>query len=223
MRSSFGFHEKVDKIMEEAITVLQQAGAIIIDPVEIKTRREYGNSGYQLMLYEFKDGVNKYLASANATVKTLAEVIAFNKEHADESMPYFEQEILEQAEEKGDLYSKEYKEALAKVLSLAREKGIDATLAEHNIDAIIAPTGGPSWPIDVINGDHFGGGSSSPAARAGYPNITVPAGYIFGLPVGMSFFAGAYKEPELIAMAYAFEQAVKIRIAPTLPATLDLK
>ena len=222
MRSSFGFHEKVDKIMEEAIAVLEQAGATIVDPVEIKTRREYGNSGYQLMLYEFKDGVNKYLSSANATVKTLAEVIAFNKEHADESMPYFEQEILEEAEEKGDLNSKEYKEALTKVLSLSREKGIDATLAEHNIDAIIAPTGGPSWPIDVINGDHFGGGSSSPAARAGYPNITVPAGYVFGLPVGMSFFAGAYKEPELIAMAYAFEQASKIRIAPTLPATLTL-
>ena len=223
MRSSFGFHEKVDKIMAEAIAVLEQAGATIIDPVEIKTRREYGNSGYDLMLYEFKDGVNKYLSSANAKVKTLAQVIAFNKEHADESMPYFEQEILEKAEEKGDLNSKEYKDALAKVLSLAREKGIDATLAEHSIDAIIAPTGGPSWPIDVINGDHFGGGSSSPAARAGYPNITVPAGYIFGLPVGMSFFAGAYKEPELIAMTYAFEQASKIRIAPTLPATLGLK
>jgi amidase len=223
MRSSFGFHEKVDKIMEDAIAILEQAGAIIIDPVEISTRHEYGNSGYQVLLYEFKDGVNKYLASANAKVKTLAEVIAFNKEHADESMPYFEQEILEEAEEKGDLNSKEYKDALTKVLSLSREKGIDATLAEHNIDAIIAPTGGPSWPIDVINGDHFGGGSSSAAARAGYPNITVPAGYIFGLPVGMSFFTGAYKEPELIAMAYAFEQAAKVRFAPALPSTLALK
>ncbi|RLD25252.1 MAG: amidase, partial [Bacteroidetes bacterium] len=223
MRSSFGFHEKVDEIMEDSIEILKHAGAAIIDPVEIKTRREYGNSGYQVLLYEFKDGVNKYLSSANAKVKTLAEVIAYNQEHRDESMPYFEQEILEESEEKGDLNTKEYKEALNKVLSLSREKGIDATLSEHNLDAIIAPTGGPSWPIDVINGDHFGGGSSSPAARAGYPNITVPAGYVFGLPVGMSFFGDAYKEPELIAMAYAFEQASKVRIAPTLPSSLILK
>ena len=223
MRSSFGFHEKVDKIMEEAIATMEKAGATIIDPVEIKTRREYGNSGYQVLLYEFKDGVNKYLSTANAKVKTLAEVIAFNKEHAEESMPYFEQEILEEAEEKGDLSSPEYKDALEKILSLSRTKGIDATLAENNLDAIIAPTGGPAWPIDVINGDHFGGGSSSPAARSGYPNITIPAGYVFGLPVGLSIFSGAYKEPELIAMAYAFEQASKIRIAPNLPSTLALK
>ena len=223
MRSSFGFHEKVDKIMEEAITIMEKAGATIIDPVEFKTRREFGNSGYQVLLYEFKDGVNKYLSSANAKVKTLAEVIEFNKTNRGESMPYFEQEILEKAEEKGDLNTVEYKEALEKVLTLSREKGIDATLAEDKLDAIIAPTGGPAWPIDLINGDHFGGGSSSPAARAGYPNITVPAGYVFGLPVGMSIFSGAYKEPELIAMAYAFEQASKVRVAPTLPQRLELK
>ena len=223
MRSSFGFHEKVDKIMEEAIATMQKAGATIIDPVEFKTRKEFGNSGYEVLLYEFKDGVNKYLSSANAKVKTLAEVIEFNKANRDASMPYFEQEILEKAEAKGDLNSAEYKEALAKVLTLSREKGIDATLEEHSLDAIIAPTGGPAWPIDLINGDHFGGGSSSPAARAGYPNITVPAGYVFGLPVGMSIFSGAYKEPELIAMAYAFEQASKVRVAPTLPQMLDLK
>jgi amidase len=223
MRSSFGFHEKVDKIMEEAITTMEKAGATIIDPVEFKTRREFGNSGYQVLLYEFKDGVNKYLSSANAKVKTLAEVIEFNKTNRGESMPYFEQEILEKAEEKGDLNTVEYKEALEKVLTLSREKGIDATLAEDKLDAIIAPTGGPAWPIDLINGDHFGGGSSSPAARAGYPNITVPAGYVFGLPVGMSIFSGAYKEPELIAMAYAFEQASKVRVAPTLPQRLELK
>jgi amidase len=222
MRSSFGFHEKVDKIMEEAIAAMEKAGAIIIDPVEFKTRKEFGNSGYEVLLYEFKEGVNKYLSSANAKVKTLAEVIEFNKANRDESMPYFEQEILVKAEAKGDLNSAEYKEALEKVLTLSREKGIDATIEEHNLDAMIAPTGGPAWPTDLINGDHFGGGSSSPAARAGYPNITVPAGYVFGLPVGMSIFSGAYKEPELIAMAYAFEQASKIRVAPTLPLKLDL-
>lgn len=223
MRSSFGFHEKVDKIMEESISVLEKSGATIIDPVEFKTRKEFGNSGYQVLLYEFKDGLNKYLASANAKVKTLADVIEFNKANRDESMPYFEQEILESAEEKGDLNSEEYKEALDKVLTLSREKGIDAMISEHSLDAIIAPTGGPAWPIDVINGDHFGGGSSSPAARAGYPNITVPAGYVFGMPVGMSMFSGPYKEPELIAMAYAFEQASKVRLSPTLPQSLDLK
>ena len=223
MRSSFGFHEKVDKIMEESISVLKKSGVTIIDPVEFKTRKEFGNSGYQVLLYEFKDGLNKYLASANAKVKTLADVIEFNKANRDESMPYFEQEILESAEEKGDLNSEEYKEALDKVLTLSREKGIDAMISEHSLDAIIAPTGGPAWPIDVINGDHFGGGSSSPAARAGYPNITVPAGYVFGMPVGMSMFSGPYKEPELIAMAYAFEQASKVRLSPTLPQSLDLK
>jgi amidase len=222
MRSSFGFHEKVDKIMADAIATMEKAGATVIDPVEFKTRKEFGNAGYQVLLYEFKDGVNKYLSSANAKVKTLAEVIEFNKANRADSMPYFEQEILEDAEAKGDLTTAEYKEALEKVLTLSRAKGIDATLAEHNLDAIIAPTGGPSWPIDVINGDHFGGGSSSPAARAGYPNITVPAGYVLGMPVGMSIFSGAYKEPELIAMAYAFEQASNVRVAPTLPQTLDL-
>jgi amidase len=222
MRSSFGFHEKVDKIMEEAIATMEKAGATIIDPVEFKTRKKFGNSGYQVLLYEFKDGVNKYLSSANAKVKTLAEVIQFNKDNQSESMPYFEQEILVDAESKGDLNTAKYKEALSKVLKLSREKGVDAMLAEHNLDAVIAPTGGPSWLIDVINGDHFGGGSSSPAARAGYPNITVPAGYVLGMPVGMSIFSGAYKEPELIAMAYAFEQASKVRVAPTLPPTLDL-
>jgi len=222
MRSAFGFHEKVDAIMDEALEIIKKKGAELVDPVEIKTNRKYGDSGLQVLLYEFKDGVNKYLAATEAAVKSLKEVIEFNKANHDTSMPYFEQEILEKAEEKGDLDSKEYKEALEKVLRLSREEGIDATLKEHELDAIIAPTGGPAWPIDVINGDHFGGGSSSPAARAGYPNITVPAGYVFGLPVGLSFFSTAYHEPQLIAMAYAFEQASGVRKAPTLPPRLIL-
>ena len=222
LRSTFGFHEQVDEIMSKALAVMQQAGATLVDPVEIKTMQEFGDSGYQVLLYEFKDGLNKYLATANGKVKSLDELIAFNKEHRDEIMPYFQQERLEAAAEKGGLDSQEYQQALKKMLTLSREQGIDAVMAAHKLDAIVAPTGGPAWCIDLINGDHFGGGSSSMAARAGYPNITVPAGYVHGLPVGISMFAGAYQEPRLIAMAYAFEQASKVRQAPAMPATLNL-
>lgn len=222
LRSTFGFHEQVDEIMSKALAVMQQAGATLVDPIEIITMQEFGGSGYQVMLYEFKDGLNKYLATANGKVKSLEELIAFNEEHRDEIMPYFQQERLEAAAEKGGLDSQEYQQALKKMLTLSREQGIDAVMAAHKLDAIVAPTGGPAWCIDLINGDHFGGGSSSMAARAGYPNITVPAGYVHGLPVGISMFAGAYQEPRLIAMAYAFEQASKVRQAPAMPATLNL-
>lgn len=223
-RESMGFHEKVDRIMEEAFDVLKAAGAEIIDRVEIGGDEEMGRAGYDVLLYEFKDGINKYLATrAGAQVKSLQEIIEFNLAQRDQSMPYFEQEILQMSQEKGDLESTEYTEALEKVLRLSREQGIDQTLSEHNLDAIIAPTGGPAWPIDVINGDHFGGGSSSPAARAGYPNISVPAGYVHGLPVGISFFSTAWKEGELIAIAYAYEQARGPRQIPTMLQTLDLE
>ncbi len=222
LRSTFGFHEQVDEIMSKALAVMQQAGATLVDPIEIKTMQEFGDSGYQVLLYEFKDGLNKYLATANGKVKSLEELIAFNEKHRDEIMPYFQQERLEAAAEKGGLDSQEYQQALKKMLALSREQGIDAVMAAHKLDAIVAPTGGPAWCIDLINGDHFSGGSSSMAARAGYPNITVPAGYVHGLPVGISLFAGAYQEPRLIAMAYAFEQASKVRQAPTMPATLNL-
>jgi amidase len=137
-------------------------------------------------------------------------------------MPYFEQERLVLAQSMGDLESREYQAALEKVLRLSREQGIDLTLREYDLDAIVAPTGGPAWPIDLINGDHFSGGSSSPAARAGYPGITIPAGYVHGLPVGVSLFSTAWKEPELIAMAFAFEQARGPRKVPQLLSTLSL-
>ncbi len=224
LRDNMGFHEKVDEILEETFEIMKAQGAELIDPVELKTSREYGQAGFQVLLYEFKDGVNKYLAGLgeNAPVKTLQEVIEFNKANAAKSMPYFQQEILKMAEEKGDLESPEYKEALDTILKISREEGIDQTMAEHQLDAIIAPTGGPAWPIDVITGDYFGGGSSTPAARSGYPNITVPAGYVHGLPVGISIFSAAYKEPELIAMAYAFEQASKVRKAPQFLPTFEM-
>ncbi len=137
-------------------------------------------------------------------------------------MPYFEQETLILSEQKADLDSPDYQEILEKVLRLSRAEGIDQTLKQHKLDAIVAPTGGPAWPIDVINGDHHGGGSSSPAATAGYPCITLPAGYVFGLPVGISLFSTAWKEPDLIAMAYSFEQARGSRKVPKLLQTLDL-
>lgn len=217
-----GYHEKVDEIMEGAFAAMEEQGATLVKDIKVSESGAYGNSGLELLLYEFKDGLNKYLASRpNANVKTLADVIQFNKDNADVEMPYFPQGILERAEMKGPLTDNEYKEALETVTSVSRE-GIDNAMKENNLDAIIGVTGGPAWPIDVINGDHFGTGSSTPAARSGYPNITVPAGYVHGLPVGMSIFASKYQEPKLISIAYAFEQATKVRKAPKLLPTLQL-
>jgi amidase len=215
-RNYFGFHDKVDKLMEGAIAAMKEAGAIVVDPADIETRRKYGNSGFEVLLYEFKTDLNKYLAGLgnDVAVHSLQELIEFNEANKEAEMPYFGQEILIQAQEKGDLTSPEYKEALEKILRLSRDEGIDATLSKHALDAIVAPTGGPAWVTDWVNGDHFSGGSSSPAARAGYPNITVPAGFVHGLPVGISFFSRAYSEPLLIKLAYSFEQATKHRRPP---------
>lgn len=222
-RDAMGFHESVDKVMEKAFEKLISAGAEIIDSVKIDKQGEAGAAEYQVMLYEFKNGLNQYLsARSGAQVKSLEELIQFNKDHQETSMPYFQQERLEQAQDKGDLESKEYLDALETSLRASRQEGIDQTLAEYQLDAIVAPTGGPAWPTDKVNGDHFRGGSSGPAARAGYPNISVPAGYVHGLPIGISFFSTAWKEPELIAMAYAYEQARGPREVPKFLSTLDL-
>ncbi|GJM27952.1 MAG: amidase [Cyclobacteriaceae bacterium] len=221
-RSSMGFHEKVDQLMEESFELMKTAGAEIIDPVDIKSNRNIGRAGYDVLLYEFKHGLNQYLAARGTTIKSLEELIEFNKTNRETSMPYFEQERLQLAQSMGDLESQEYQDALEKVLRLSREEGIDQVLQEHDLDAIVAPTGGPAWPNDQINGDHFSGGSSSPAAQAGYPSISVPAGYIHGLPVGISMFSTAWREPELIAMTYAFEQVRGPREVPQLLPTLNL-
>jgi len=215
-RNYFGFHEDVDKLMEDAILAMKDLGATVVDPADIETRRKYGDSGFDVLLYEFKTDLNKYLAALNenVAVHSLQELIKFNEANQEREMPYFGQDILIKAEAKGDLSTPEYKEALDKILRLSRAEGIDATLNKHNVDAIVAPTGGPAWVTDWVNGDHFSGGSSSPAARAGYPNITVPAGFIHGLPVGISFFSRAYSEPLLIKIAYAFEQATQHRKPP---------
>jgi amidase len=215
-RKSFGFNDGVDKLMEDAIKEMKRRGATIVDPADIATNGKFDDSEFEVLLYEFKADLNAYLAGlgANAPVNTLKDLIDFNERNKDKEMPYFGQEIFIKAQEKGPLTSKAYRLALSKNHRLSRTEGIDATMQKHKLDAIIAPTGGPAWPTDLINGDHFGGGSSSAAAVAGYPNITVPAGYVHGLPVGISFFGRAYSEPVLIKLAYAFEQATKFRRAP---------
>ncbi len=215
-RNFFGKQEKVDRLLNEAIEIMRQAGAIIIEEANIVTINEISQPEFEVMLYEFKAGLNAYLAARgdSVNVHSLAEVIAFNKAHAAETMPYFEQELLEMAEAKGPLSDPAYQQTHAQALRLAAKEGIDATLQQHNLDAIIAPTGSPAWTTDWINGDNYSGSSSTPAAVAGYPNITVPAGYVFGLPVGISFFSTAYQEPTLIKIAYAFEQLTKFRQPP---------
>src|SRR5205085_5770067 len=177
-----------------------------------------------VLQFEFKADINKYLANAPASVtsRTLTDLIKFNEEHRAQELPFFGQEIFEQSEKRGSLTDKKYVAALAKNHRLARTEGIDATLAKHKVDAIIAPTGGPVWATDLVNGDHFTGGYSSASAVAGYPHITVPAGLAFGLPAGLSFFAGAWSEPTLIKFAYAFEQATKARRGPKFISTLTL-
>lgn len=224
LRQAFGFHRDVDTILEQALGVLRERGAVLVDPVELPRGRDLGRNELTVLLYEFKHGLNAYLASLGpaAPVKSLKEIIDFNEKNKDREMPYFGQDLFLQAEEKGPLTEKEYTEALASIRKATREDGIDKVMDEHRLDAIFAPTGGPAWVTDLVNGDHFGGGSSGTPAIAGYPNITVPAGYVFGLPVGVSFFGRAWSEPALIRIAYAFEQATRVRRPPRLLPHADL-
>ena len=214
-RSYFGFHEEVDAQLEEALSAMKDQGATLVDLETVMPQDDLDGAGYEVLLYEFKHDLNQYLLKRkHPKIKTLEDLIAYNKEHSDEEMPYFQQEIFLSAQEKGGLDDEAYQKALATVQRVSRQDGIDKMLKEHQLDAIVAPTGSAAWPIDVVNGDHFLGGSSSPAAMAGYPNITVPAGYVHGLPIGLSFFASAYQEPKLIRIAYAFKQATQLRRAP---------
>jgi amidase len=206
----------VDKLMENALEVMKKQGAILVDPVEIETSGKFGETEFLGFMYELKADLNAYLAwlGANAPVKSLKEIIAFNEKNAAKEMPYFGQENFLKAEEKGSLATQEYVDAIAKNHELAGKEGMDATMDKHKLDAIVAPTGGPAWLTDIVNGDSFGGGSSEFAAVAGYPNVNVVAGFSYGLPVGISFFGRAWSEPVLIKLAYAFEQATKFRRAP---------
>jgi amidase len=222
-RQFFGFHDKVDAVIEEALSALKASGAVLVDPVDLPTRGQFSKSEYEVLLYEFKAGLNAYLSALGplAPLKSLAEIIRFNEDNREREMPFFGQEIFLKAEEKGPLASPEYRQALQKNRELSRIQGIDQVMDSNRLDALIAPTGGPAWTTDLVNGDHFLGGSSSFAAVAGYPNITVPAGYVHGLPVGISFFGRAWTESLLIKLAYAFEQSTLQRKPPRfLPSVL---
>jgi amidase len=215
-RAYFSFNDQVDKRMEELIGEIKKLGAVVIDPADIPTKGKFDDSEFEVLLYEFKAGLNTYLAGLGprAPVHTLKDIIEFNEKNRAKEMPYFGQDIFIKAEGKGRLTDRKYRQALRRNQLLSRSQGIDLVMDKHRLDALIAPTGGPAWPTDWINGDHFSGGYSSPSAVAGYPHITVPAGHSYGLPFGISFFGTAYSEPKLIKYAYAFEQATKVRQPP---------
>jgi amidase len=224
VRKYFGFNDDVDALIEQALAVLKKNGAVIVDPADIATIGKTGDNETKVLLYELKADLNAYLArlGPNAPVKTLQDVIEFNDKNREKEMPYFGQDMFLKAQAKGDLTTKEYVDALANNLRLARQEGIDATMDKFNLDALVAPTGGPAWLTDLIDGDNAAGQTSTAAAVACYPSISVPAGYVHGLPVGISFFGRAWSEPTLIALAYAFEQATKVRKAPRFLATVDM-
>ncbi len=224
-RSYFGFSDAVDRVMNEAIAAMKSAGATVVDPANIPTRGKFDDSEFEVLLYEFKADLNAYLAerAARGAARSLADLIAFNERNREREMPFFGQEIFVMAEKKGPLSTRAYRQALAKNHRMSRAEGIDAVIARYRLDAIVAPTGGPAWPTDLLNGDHFTGGSSTMAAVAGYPSVTIPAGAVHGLPVGISLFASAYSEPKLIGLAYSLEQTLKARRAPRFLPTLDLR
>jgi amidase len=225
VRGLFGFLDRVDAVMAEALAALRSGGAELVDPVELTSAARIGEPEGAVLHYELKAGLNAYLArlGPGAPVKSLADVIAFNEKHAKEEMPYFGQETFRKAEAKGPLTSFEYLEALAKSRRLARTEGIDATMDRHGLDALVAPTLGPACVTDLVNGDRWLGDASTAPAVAGYPHVTVPAGFVFGLPVGLSFFGRAWSEGTLLKVAYGFEQATKHRKAPRFLPTADLR
>jgi amidase len=226
VRSNFGGrNDLASAVVEKALEVLKAQGAILVDLPELPSAGKYGATELEVLLYEFKAGIGAYLAeyAPNSPIKSLADVMAFNEKNRDKVMPYFQQETIVRSVAKGGLDSKEYLDALANNLKLSREEGIDKALRDSKLDALVAPSGSPAWLTDFIRGDNSGGGFSQAAAVAGYPHITVPAGFVEGLPVGISFVSTAWAEPQLIAIAYAFEQASKARRAPKFAKTVNAK
>ena len=215
-------NELVTRVMDATIKLLKDAGAELIDPVELPSFNKLGDASYLVLLYEFKDGIARYLATRpDCPHKSLADLIAFNEKHADKELAHFAQETFLRAEQRGPLTEQTYLDALEKCRKLSRTEGIDAVMDEHKLDAIIGPSGGPAHRTDLLWGNRDTGSSSTPAAVSGYPNITVPAGMISGLPLGISFFGRAWSEPTLLKIAYAFEQQTKARRSPTFVATTD--
>ena len=224
IRKTYDFSESVAGVLTAAFDAMKHEGAVLIDPIEIASLGKFDESELDVLLYEFKHDLNAYLgvAGPHVPVHSLKEAIAFNEQFSGREMAYFGQDLFVKAEKKGPLTDKAYLDALAKNHRLTRTEGIDAVMDKHRLDALVAPTAGPSWLIDLVDGDHDTGGTSSLAAVAGYPNINVPAGFVFGMPVGISFFGRAWSEPKLIKIAYAFEQATRHRTPPKFLATADL-
>jgi amidase len=224
-RKFFGFNDRVDKLMAEALDLMKREGATVVDPADLPTHGKFDAAEFEVLLYEFKADLNKYLAGLppGDHPRTLKQLIEFNEKNREREMPYFGQELFVRAEAKGPLTEPAYLKALRSSKAMSQAQGIDAVMRRHNLDALVAPTGGPAWTTDLVNGDHFSGGSSTPAAVAGYPNVQVPAGYVYGLPVGISFFGRAFTEAKLVRIAYAYEQATRHRQPPRLLPAADLR
>lgn len=215
VRELAGYDPNTDRVLDRAVAAMRAAGAIVIDPVKLPHVHDFGKAENTVLLYEFKHDINAYLSHRRGLkVHTLADLIAFNKAHADTEMPWFGQELFLEAETKGPLTDKAYRDARAKAHRLAGPEGIDAALAAHHLDALVAPAQGPAWVTDLVDGDHDSGAGYSAAAVSGYPSITVPAGFVHGLPVGVVFMAGKWSEPALISIAYGFEQHTHARQRP---------
>ena len=224
VRKYFGFLPQVDAVMENALEILKKKGAVIVDPVDIDAIGKLDSNEMTVMLYELKADMKTYLdrRGSGSPVHSLKDIIEFNKETSAEEMPYFKQELFLESEKKGPLTDKEYIDALNTNHNLSRKEGIDAVMDKYNLDALVSPTDSPAWLTDLVDGDHFLGGSSQLAAVAGYPHITVPAGFVFGLPIGISFFGRAWSESVLLKIAFGFEQATKVRKPPSFLPTVNL-